>query len=115
MGFQRPWGAGAPQAEFFIRLTQLIETFRYHFDFEENMMRSCRFKGLKRHAEEHLTIIEQMRWLQDEMGAGYVDQCGSVVRCMRDWTERHITGADKNFACYLHEGAVASRVFSDAE
>ncbi|SPE40775.1 hypothetical protein SBA3_3920007 [Candidatus Sulfopaludibacter sp. SbA3] len=110
--FSTAVAADAPRAELFVRLTQLIEAFRYHFDCEESMMRSNRFKSWKRHAQEHLTLIEQMSWLRDDLAAGTVNQCGAMVLCMRDWTEQHIIGADKRFACYLHEGPVANGIFS---
>ena len=56
--------AGVSRAGLEMRLTQLMEGFRSHFDSEEGLMRLNRFPGLKLHSDEHRKLIGQMSGLR---------------------------------------------------
>ena len=96
--------AGASRADLELRLTQLLEAFRGHFAYEEDLMRSSDFPGLPLHAAEHRKLIEQMTALRDCVGAGDAQICGALVLFVRVWTEKHIEGLDRSFAQFLHQG-----------
>ena len=95
---------GAVRGELEIRLTQLIEGFQRHFESEEALMEANGYPGLKAHAGEHRKLIAEMTELRDGLGSGGIQLCGALALFARLWTERHILGADADFARFLHEG-----------
>jgi hemerythrin len=95
--------SGASRAELFIRATQLLEAFRYHFDSEESLMRSNTFPGLEPHIEEHRKLIEQMSGLRDDIGSGVISRCDALAVFVRLWSEQHMAGPDTQFARFLDE------------
>ncbi|MCX6628691.1 MAG: hemerythrin family protein [Candidatus Solibacter sp.] len=96
--------AEASRAELEMRLTQLIEGFQKHFDSEESLMRTNSFPGLELHIDEHRKLLGQMSGLRDDLSSGVVNRCYALAQFVRLWTEHHMTGADTNFARFLHHG-----------
>src|SRR5947207_390542 len=95
--------AGASRAELEVRLTQLIVSFKRHFNSEEALMQLNAFPGLEVHTDEHRDLIGQISGLRDDLGSGVVKLCDAILGFMRLWTEQHIAGPDRNFAQFLGE------------
>ncbi len=91
---------GPPRPTRFARLA-LIAAVRNHFDSEEGLMRSSGYPAIKAHEEEHRKLIAQMTGLRDDLCAGTVSACHTLVLFVRAWTEQHITGMDRSFQHFL--------------
>jgi hemerythrin-like metal-binding protein len=92
----------ASRAELEMRLTQLIEGFKSHFESEEWLMRSNGFPELKMHRNEHLNLEKKLSMLRDDLGSGVVNRCSALIDFVRLLTGQHIQGADTELAHFLH-------------
>ena len=101
------------RSELEIRISRLIESFRSHFESEEDLMRFSSYPDLQRHADEHRRLLDQIAILREGVGSGSIRLCHALADFVRLWTEQHMTGLDAAFAGFMVQER--SQQFADFE
>ena len=87
--------------QFLEAFSLLIEHTEAHFSMEEEIMRSHAFYGMQEHADEHLNLLNEMRYFYDKarklpaFGRSYIDDYAF------EKFRRHIINIDSQLAMFL--------------
>ena len=92
------------QSEADIRLfaMRLYKHMRVHFKHEEELMRQCRFPGVKGHAESHTRYISWLNEISAQIAKGGLDK-GALEDFLNDLINTHILKDDASLAAYLKQ------------
>ena len=84
-------------------LDQLAESTRTHFLLEESLMRLTHYTGFTEHKEQHETLMEQMRTLQQTLDEGGAMIGVDVLHFLTDWLTQHIRSCDQEFSVHFEQ------------
>lgn len=80
----------------------------YHFNEEEQFMRSIGYPELPGHHEIHVRLLNQVAQHGKRIDAGDVNP-GELMNFLNDWLLKHILGVDMKYARFSREGAVRTK------
>lgn len=72
-----------------------------HFSYEEEVMRSCGYPDLERHAKLHRYFEEKVSELEMCKKIAGDHRTESMSSFLRDWFLKHVLEEDKKYALYL--------------
>lgn len=77
---------------------ELNDYVQYHFETEENLLRSCNYEGIELHIVEHQQFTAEVMELK-----GRIDRTSQVLSIeiltlLRDWLQNHILNSDMLYA-----------------
>ncbi|MBP2314274.1 bacteriohemerythrin [Azospirillum soli] len=90
--------------EAFSALKDLDEYVREHFAQEERHMLAVRFPGYAAHKAEHDEMRATVATLRASIRSAE-NVFGATVAILPRWLERHLMGADREFAAFLSSDA----------
>lgn len=73
-----------------------------HFRDEEQFMRELGYPGLATHMEEHASLTEELKRLQDKLSAGKTITM-DVTIFLADWLTHHINDVDMRYVAFLRK------------
>lgn len=82
-------------------LHQLVDYTRYHFDFEDELLRNTEFEETERHREQHVRFRRQAEELLARATSGDIPLASETLVKMRDWFFHHIHVEDRKYAEFL--------------
>ena len=89
-----------------IGFKQIIESFKFHFKTEEDLMRGNNFPGLEQHRNIHVTFMERLILYIDKFETGDRLLGLEAHLFLRDWLFNHIMDhtsyADKQLGIFLN-------------
>lgn len=84
-------------------ILEVIDFTKFHFRFEEALMRLYGFPDYGQHTEQHRMILVQADSIvSDSLRKGARDD---VARFFSDWLVHHIQGSDRAYAQHILAGA----------
>jgi hemerythrin len=90
-------------------LHALAEYAKYHFHFEESLMRLFGFDGVEQHALQHKFYADKLsKKLTKTLNSDIEHE---VLQMLGDWVINHINGSDVEYVQHIKSGA--SVVFSN--
>ncbi len=90
-------------------LDELVDYTRYHFRFEENLIRELAPRHMVEHMQEHQTLITRLNDLKQKYDASKSGVISiEALQFLRSWLVGHIAGSDKKVLGV----AAASRSFA---
>jgi len=92
---------GQADKELNILLDKLIDYTRYHFSFEENLMKQNDYPGLAAHKSAHDALVAQINDVRTKMEKGQAGLSNHVFHFLKDWLTNHILGEDKKFGSHF--------------
>ena len=78
-------------------LAELIDYTQTHFEREELLMATCTYPGFEAHQQEHLSLIEQVLKLQQQLALGQLPRSKLIV-FLTQWLVHHIGTSDRAMA-----------------
>jgi hemerythrin len=72
-----------------------------HFAYEEQLMAEQSWPGLSAHRHEHETLIKATKDLAHFFAAGGRLERHSIEVNIKEWWQKHLRGADKEFCTFL--------------
>ena len=87
-------------------ILDLIEFAKFHFEFEEALMRIFAVPSLERHGGEHRQFFVMLQEIEQHSLNKAAE--GEMVEFLRSWLKNHIMGSDREYATWILSGA---RVF----
>lgn len=84
-------------------MVEVINFARYHFQFEEAIMRLFGFPDIEKHRDDHQQIIVQAEMILSDSLEKHTRH--DVAELLRDWLVTHIQKDDQAFARYILSGA----------
>jgi hemerythrin len=89
----------------------VTDAARFHFRFEEALMRLYAYPGLEKHRKSHLEILAKAdRIVAESLQNNTSDE---VATYFRNWLVAHIQGSDRSYSQHILSGATVAR-FSPA-
>lgn len=82
-------------------LDQLAESTRTHFLLEESLMRLTHYSGFAVHKEQHESLMEQMRMLQQKLDVQDITINVELLHFLKNWLTQHIGTCDRNFSAHF--------------
>jgi len=93
-----------------IGFNQIIESFKFHFKTEEDLMRGNSFPGFEQHRNIHVTFMERLILYIDKFKSGDRLLGLEAHRFLRDWLFNHIMDhtsfADKQLGKFLNNNVI---------
>jgi hemerythrin len=86
-------------------LQAMVGYTRYHFQFEEDYMKTIGFPGIVEHRRLHKDFDSKIYTLQREFMEGQVILNSGVLKLIKAWLLEHITHEDKKFSLYLQDSS----------
>lgn len=84
-------------------ILKVIDFARFHFRFEEALMRLYGYPDYEQHCKDHRRILVQAdEIISDSLRASAQDD---VATYFRDWLVKHIQGSDRGYAAHILGGA----------
>lgn len=87
-------------------LSQLMDYTQYHFQREEELMRTHGYKDYEGHKGQHDQMIIQAKVFFDRYKERGRDALPEVTHYLRLWLLQHINGTDKKYTPFLQEKGV---------
>jgi hemerythrin len=88
-------------------ILEVTDFARFHFRFEEALMRLYAFPDFENHCNAHLRILADADRL---VGESLRDDASSeVANFLRNWLITHIQGSDRSYAQHILAGATVAR------
>lgn len=82
-------------------LDQLAESTRTHFLLEESLMRLTHYSGFAVHKEQHESLMEQMRMLQQKLDVQDITINVELLHFLKNWLTQHIGACDRDFSAHF--------------
>lgn len=81
---------------------ELMQYAIFHFDEEEQFMRSINYPQYEAHAKVHRNLVSQLKEHRVQLETGKFD-AEKIVAFIQNWLLSHIMGIDNNYAEFFHE------------
>lgn len=97
------------EAEVMDKVPELIECWKKHFKFEEDLMAQYKYPGSDEHIKEHDDINDSILNLEKMYSKGFKEVVPHLARHLNQWIEdhiKHIDGKDKELGKYLNSKGV---------
>lgn len=79
-------------------LTEMLDYGTYHFDFEENHMKSIGYKDLERHQKIHREFSEKLSQVTRQLHNGEYVLNSEIIKMIENWLIQHILNEDQKYA-----------------
>jgi hemerythrin len=86
---------------------ELITYTNYHFEKEEELMKSYNYPGLSAHKLEHEKLSNQVKQYRDDFKSGRSVVSVDVLIFLKNWLLTHIQKTDKQYSAYLNAKGVS--------
>ena len=83
------------------QLQALIEFAQEHFEFEEGLMHSAGYPGAGRHANDHTSLLTELRTYFYRVQRGINTNPVGIISFLWDWLVLHIHSSDRELAAWL--------------
>lgn len=88
-------------------LNELLEYTRYHFSFEENIMKIHKYAGFNQQLREHEFYVNKIksissRDIDEDQHQAILD----IVDFLSEWISSHILLEDRKYAMYFQENGI---------
>ena len=84
-----------------LKLAELLEMTRRHFQDEEALMEAHGYPGLKAHHREHAMLLAEMQEYMREIEAGRRAFSLQTLTALKYWQIDHVLNSDQEFVAYL--------------
>lgn len=84
-------------------ILDLIEFAKFHFEFEEALMRIFAAPTAEVHAGEHRQFFVMLQQIEQHSLNKAAE--GEMVEFLRSWLKNHIMGSDRKYATWILSGA----------
>ncbi len=84
-------------------IVDLIDFARFHFEFEEALMRLFAVPTAERHGGEHRQFFVMLQDIEQHSLQREAE--GEMIEFLRDWLKHHILGSDREYAKWILGGA----------
>jgi hemerythrin len=82
-------------------LDELISYTKYHFGYEEDLMRKAEYSALTAHKAEHELLVGKVLDLQEKYKSGNLSITIETLTFLKDWLNHHIMKEDKQYSTAL--------------
>jgi len=82
-------------------LSNLVMYTKYHFAWEEQLLKQHGFPELEAHRAEHRELTRQVLDLRDKLAKNQLKIGAPVLHFLRHWLVDHICAEDKIYGSYL--------------
>jgi hemerythrin len=83
-------------------LDKLIDYAHYHFEFEEKLLRLCRYPELDKHKEKHKEIFDQLRNMKASYHASPTEfRLIGIFDFLSNWLMKHILREDMAYKSFI--------------
>ncbi len=82
-------------------LDELINYTRYHFTYEEGLLKKVGYTDFVNHKSEHIKFTQQVVDLNEKYKSGNGMLTIEVMNFLKSWLNQHITGTDKKYAAQV--------------
>lgn len=82
-------------------LDEIISYTKYHFTYEEGLMRKADYPQLTAHKAEHELLVGKVLDLQEKYKAGNLSITIETLTFLKDWLNHHIMKEDKQYSAPL--------------
>ncbi|MEO5336169.1 MAG: bacteriohemerythrin [Magnetospirillum sp. WYHS-4] len=94
---------GNPDPEIVARIVdKLIDFAQYHFEFEEKLLRLCRYPELDRHKERHKDLLDRLHEMRDSYAASPSDfRLIGIFDFLSNWLMKHVLREDMAYKPFI--------------
>ncbi|NQY95044.1 MAG: hemerythrin family protein, partial [Campylobacteraceae bacterium] len=82
-------------------LAALKEFAKYHFDFEENILKKYGY-DVEEHASKHEVVLQQLDEIEKNVIKNENYDRNELVKFLANWIENHIIQEDQQYSSYLN-------------
>lgn len=82
-------------------LDQLKATAEAHFQAEKALLEAHGFPGLERHAQEHRTLVRELKSLLRDCDLSSPEKQWTIFEYLDRWTLKHFIESDKKYAHFF--------------
>ena len=79
----------------------LLKYAGYHFEYEEEMMRTAEYPELEKHRKEHIDLTEKVVAYKQRLEEGDNIISAQLLDFLKDWLLNHLMVSDKDYAPYV--------------
>lgn len=85
-------------------ILQMVDYTKYHFDTEEEMMKSYNYEGLEEHIKEHNRFVDYIDSLSFiDFQEDHFELLSDIMEFLTNWIFKHIQVTDKEFCDFVIE------------
>ncbi|AGF58393.1 bacteriohemerythrin [Clostridium saccharoperbutylacetonicum] len=90
-------------------LDELLEYTKYHFEYEENMLKQYNYEHIHNQEEEHAFYVYKIKQVasREDIDENQRKVVLEIIDFLSKWISEHIMGADKEYAVFLKKLKVA--------
>jgi hemerythrin len=90
-------------------LDELLEYTKYHFEYEENMLKQYNYEHIHNQEEEHGFYVYKIKQVasREDIDENQRKVVLEIIDFLSKWISEHIMGADKKYAVFLKKLKVA--------
>lgn len=82
-------------------LDELVSYTKYHFSYEEDLLKKAGYMELSAHKREHTALTDRVTELQTKFKSGNVAITIETMTFLKDWLNGHILGTDRRYSDFL--------------
>ncbi|MBZ5610026.1 MAG: bacteriohemerythrin [Acidobacteriia bacterium] len=79
---------------------------KYHFEYEEQLLKKHGYAELEAHHQQHASLIAQLHELESKYAGGQLSAGAPVLQFLRTWLLDHIGEHDKQYSTFLRAQGV---------
>lgn len=89
-------------------IDELLAYTKYHFSYEENMLKNYNYEHIHSQEEEHLFYVDRIRELgsREDIDDNQRKTLLEIIDFLSQWISSHIMLADREYAIYLKEKGI---------
>lgn len=88
-----------PWSEIYFQIEELRDFAKFHFQFEEALMRMFGFPEKDAHAQSHETFFSRLEAIERQAIHDQLER--NVVQLLTDWFTEHILHSDRSYVEFL--------------
>lgn len=92
-------------SEVIIHTTCLIDYWKVHFRYEEELMRQQKYHEYDTHKSEHENIISKLLNIEEMLATSSIDHIEGIVTLLNFWVEGHMKSDDRRLGRFLKKNA----------
>ena len=84
-------------------IDELLEYTKYHFEYEENMLKGCNYNHTHDQAEEHEIYVNKINQVasREDIDDNQRKIVLEIIDFLSEWISKHIMIADRGYAVFL--------------
>lgn len=88
-------------------LNELLEYTEYHFNYEENIMKTHNYTGFTQQLHEHRFYINKIKTISNrDIDEDQHQAVLDIVDFLSEWISSHILFEDRKYAAYFEENGI---------